>query len=95
MECVAYLLAAGADAAAQTARGDNALHVAAKHGAAGCLQALLAHRPPGDNGSTALLGDVIVQGETGPTRFINLHNGVLSSAALCICAGWSACTMRL
>ena len=75
MECVAYLLAAGADAHAQSSRGDNALHVAAKHGSAGCLHALLAHRPPGDNGSTALLGDVIVQGADGPTRFINLHNG--------------------
>ena len=76
VECVAYLLAAGADAHAQSSRGDNALHVAAKHGSAGCLAALLGHRPPGDTGSTALLGDLIVQGDAGPTRFINLHNGV-------------------
>jgi ankyrin repeat protein len=38
-ECVAYLLEAGADPLARSARGDTALHAAAKSGGAPCLQA--------------------------------------------------------
>lgn len=61
---------------AQTSRGDNALHIAAKHGNAGCLHALLSARPQADgDGGTTLLGDVFVQGDTGPTKLIDLHNG--------------------
>lgn len=76
VECVAYLLVHGADVYAQTSRGDNALHIAAKHGNAGCLHALLSAQPQADgDGGTALLGDVIVQGDTGPTKLIDLHNG--------------------
>ncbi|KAK9901580.1 hypothetical protein WJX75_003093 [Coccomyxa subellipsoidea] len=76
VECVAYLLVHGADVYAQTSRGDNALHIAAKHGNAGCLHALLSSRPQTDSeGGTVLLGDVLVQGDTGPTKLIDLHNG--------------------
>ncbi len=75
-ECVAYLLAHGADVYAQNSRGDNALHIAAKNGSAGALHALLSFRPhaDGEDGSQ-LLGEIIVQGDAGPTRFIDLHNG--------------------
>ena len=49
--CVTFLLEHGADASAQSSRGDNALHVAAKNGSTACLQALLASRaPPGARG---------------------------------------------
>ncbi|BDA42334.1 probable E3 ubiquitin-protein ligase XBOS32 at N-terminal half [Coccomyxa sp. Obi] len=76
VECVAYLLVHGADVYVQTSRGDNALHIAAKHGNAGGLHALLSARPQADgDGGTVLLGDVIVQGDTGPTKLIDLHNG--------------------
>ena len=77
-ECVAYLLAHGADVYAQSSRGDNALHIAAKNGNAGALHALLGFRPhaDGEDGSQ-LLGDIVVQGDAGPTRFIDLHNGKL------------------
>ena len=75
-ECVAYLLAHGADVYAQNSRGDNALHIAAKNGNAGALHALLSFRPhaDGEDGSQ-LLGEIVVQGDAGPTRFVDLHNG--------------------
>ena len=75
-ECVAYLLLHGADVYAQSSRKDNAMHIAAKHGNAGALNALLSFRPhaDGEDGSQ-LLGDIVVQGDAGPTRFIDLHNG--------------------
>jgi len=77
-ECVTYLLVHGADVYAQNSRGDNAMHIAAKHGNAGSLHVLLSFRPhaDGEDGSQ-LLGDIIVQGDAGPTRFIDLHNGRL------------------
>lgn len=86
-ECVAYLLAHGADVYAQNSKGDNAMHISAKHGNAGPLQALLSFRPhaDGEDGSQ-LLGDIVVQGDAGPTRFIDLHNG---EARVCPC--WTVC----
>lgn len=83
-ECVAYLLAHGADVYAQNSRGDNALHIAAKNGNAGALHALLSFRPhaDGEDGSQ-LLGEIVVQGDAGPTRFIDLHNGRPSGRPAC------------
>lgn len=76
IECVAYLLVHGADVYAQTSRGDNSLHIAARHGNSGCLHALLTFSPPSivEDGP-GRLGDVVVQGEAGPTKFVDLHNG--------------------
>jgi hypothetical protein len=74
---VAYLLVHGADVFAQTSRGDNALHIAARQGNAGCLHALLTFSPPSVIADgPARLGDVVVQGDAGPTKFVDLHNGV-------------------
>lgn len=76
---------------AQTSRGDNALHIAAKHGNAGCLHALLSARPQADgDGGTVLLGDVIVQGDTGPTKLIDLHNGGGSMSWVSVFV-WTVC----
>ncbi len=91
-ECVAYLLLHGADVYAQSSKKDNAMHIAARHGSAGALSALLSFRPhaDGEDGSQ-LLGDIVVQGDAGPTRFIDLHNGRPVSLqplhAGCTCAG--------
>ena len=75
-ECVAYLLLHGADVYAQSSKKDNAMHIAARHGSAGALSALLSFRPHGDGeDGSQLLGDIVVQGDAGPTRFIDLHNG--------------------
>lgn len=93
-ECVAYLLLHGADVYAQSSRKDNAMHIAAKHGNAGALSALLSFRPhaDGEDGSQ-LLGDIVVQGDAGPTRFIDLHNGRLLSNQPSIC--WAQPCRRL
>ena len=89
-ECVGYLLAHGADVYAQNSRGDNAMHIAAKNGNAGALHALLSFRPhaDGEDGSQ-LLGDIVVQGDAGPTRFIDLHNGVPCFRPAMLRLGWA------
>lgn len=79
---MAFLLVHGADVYAQTSRGDNSLHIAARNGNAGCLHALLTFSPPSvvEDGP-ARLGDVVVQGDAGPTKFVDLHNGTRSGQA--------------
>ncbi len=72
MEVAHYLLAHGASPFAATGqRGDTALHLAAKAGAAAAIAGLLAARLPGD----ARLADAVLPGEAGPVRLVDLPNG--------------------
>ena len=77
MEVALYLLAHGADPFAVTGqRGDTALHLAAKAGAAGAIAALLAARLPG----AGRLADAVLAGEGGPVKLVDLPNGAPESA---------------
>ena len=78
MDVALYLLAHGADPFAVTGqRGDTALHLAAKAGAAGAIAALLAARLPG----AGRLADAVLAGEGGPVKLVDLPNGAPESVA--------------
>jgi len=84
MEVAHYLLAHGASPFAATGqRGDTALHLAAKAGAAAAIAGLLAARLPGDG----RLADAVLPGEAGPVRLVDLPNGAPPAARGCLRTG--------
>ena len=71
--CMEYLLSKGADPSSNNAAGDNALHVAARHANAACIQKMLAVPVVVRGLPAGCLAEVLA--EDYVTKFIDLPNG--------------------
>lgn len=73
-----YLLKKGADAFAETEKGETCLHMAAKNAYTECLSEILSARVSIGGGPPTRLADVKLP-YTPPVKFVDMRNGMLLS----------------
>ena len=73
-----FLLSKGADPSVANAAGDNALHVAARHANAACVQKMLVAAAQVKGLPTRCLAEVVC--DDAISRFIDLPNGAQPAA---------------
>ena len=83
---MAYLLSKGADPSTANSMGDNALHVAARHASAACIQKMLTSPTRVKGTPAASLADVVC--EDSVTKFVDLPNGTKPLSIYVMSLGW-------